>query len=362
MADLETYSADYDEARRKFRSLASSAGANLETFPISVTGFGPSELTIDVASVGDPAARRLVVVSSGVHGVEGYFGAAIQLAWLRQIAEDTSKAQSPRVLLIHGINPYGFRCVRRANENNVDLNRNFLLRDCAYRGCPNGYAELNRFLNPFSAPSQFEPFKVKVLWNIWRRGLPAIKAAVAGGQYEFPQGLFFGGHCLAESSRLIVSNFQKWVGSARHVVHIDFHSGLGAFAEYKLLLVESSGSRRVDWYRDTFDAEQVEPLNTPDGTAYVATGVMGDWLARSLTDCDYRFVAAEVGTYRIERVLGALRAENRAHFYCAPGSPKTQRAKQELMECFCPAAPAWRELVLERGHTIIEQAIQADDS
>ena len=38
------------------------------------------------------------------------------------------------VVLIHAINPFGYAWHRRFNENNVDINRNFLLAEEAYVG------------------------------------------------------------------------------------------------------------------------------------------------------------------------------------------------------------------------------------
>ena len=80
-------------------------------------------LAIDSAYVGKPRAARLLVLSSGIHGVEGYFGSAVQLAWLDALAHRAPTVETG-VLLIHAINPYGFAWRRRWNENNVDLNRN----------------------------------------------------------------------------------------------------------------------------------------------------------------------------------------------------------------------------------------------
>ena len=76
------------------------------------------------------------------------------------------------------------------DENNVDLNRNFLLAGEPFEGCPPGYAELNDLLNPQRPPMNRELFKLKALWMIAKLGMPALRQSVAGGQYDFPQGLF----------------------------------------------------------------------------------------------------------------------------------------------------------------------------
>ena len=112
------------------------------------------------------------MTSSGVHGVEGFFGSAVQQALLLRLNQANSEPNY-RDVFIHGVNPFGFSRLWRFNEDNVDLNRNFLSSDGDYKGAPDGYANLNRFLNPASPPSRLEPFKLKAIWSIWRDGQQA---------------------------------------------------------------------------------------------------------------------------------------------------------------------------------------------
>ncbi|MEM8672469.1 MAG: DUF2817 domain-containing protein [Cyanobacteria bacterium P01_G01_bin.67] len=351
------YSQNYAAARRRFRDLSLAANARLEQYPINIEGREHNSLTIDVAIIGCPDPSWSLVLSSGTHGIEGFFGSAIQCAWLEQVAASVFTPENGNIVLIHGVNPYGFDALRRTNEHNVDLNRNFLMSNEDYHGAPDGYETLNEFLNPSSPPSSFEPFLLKTLWKLWRMGLPALKNSIAGGQYEFPRGLFFGGHGLEQSTFIIQNGIERWIVGVRDIIHIDFHSGLGQYGKYKLLLVESNNSSEIEWYRDTFGAEYVEPLANAEGTAYDASGIMGDWIVRRLRERNYRFMGAEFGTYSIICVFRALRAENRAHFFCSSSETKYKRAKEELLECFCPTSNRWREIVLERGLGLIEQAI-----
>ena len=358
MNPLDLFSPSYEVARRRFREAARAAGAALEQHQVDI-GEADGDLTIDVATVGGRAPSWAVVVSSGVHGVEGFVGSAIQLAWLTGRTADESPPGDGAVVLIHAVNPYGFTRLRRTNEHNVDLNRNFLDTAGAYTGAPDGYEPLDPFLNPASPPSRFEPFRLKALWHIRQHGLSALKDAVAGGQYRFPRGLFFGGHGPASSTQIIRNHLAGWLGGAPRAVHVDLHSGLGAHGRYRLLLEESARSPNVEWYRDTFGSEVVEAGSGGGGTAYEASGTLGGWAVTHLGDTRYRFVCAEVGTYPIVRVLGSLRAENRVHFFGQPSSRAHRRAKAELLECFCPQSDRWREPVVEQGLAIIDRAVRS---
>ena len=311
-----------------------------------------------IDSFGEEGAPA-VVVSSGVHGVEGFFGSAIQLALLECLGHMKSLG-NVRYVVIHSVNPFGFSRLRRFNEDNVDLNRNFLTNANDYEGEPAGYAGLNGFLNPKSPPSRFELQKLKALWNIWRMGAQSLKQVVAGGQYEYPRGLFFGGDRPCKSTQLVQKNCEFWLGSSQKAVHLDFHSGLGPFASYKLLPTETTDSEYYYWNAETFGAKYIEsvaePAGKPGGTAYKVSGPFGAWMRNHFSSRDYHFVGAEFGTYNAIRVLNAIRAENRAHHFCSDGSSILNSTKRELLECFCPISTSWRRQVIESGIRIIDQA------
>ncbi len=357
-AAVDAYSSSYAMARARFRELARAAGAEQEQHSISIATKPEDALTIDIATLGSDKPKWTVVISSGLHGVEGYFGSAVQLAWLSGLQPSVAgKDGDGRFVLIHGINPYGFQALRRTNEDNVDLNRNFLTAPADYRGAPNGYRALDGLLNPASPQSLADLFYLKAFWQIWRIGLPALKESIAGGQYEYARGLFYGGSGLAQSAKIILDNFERWIAGATDVLHIDLHTGLGKYGAYKLLVVDPPGSPAIDWYRKVFGERVVEATAQADGTAYKLRGTMAASLAHKLAGIDYRCAGAEFGGYSVLRVLAALRAENRAHHYGRPSDASYQRAKAELRECFCPGDSSWRETALRKALRVIDQGI-----
>ena len=345
------YSSSYQEAKSRFVANSIAIGAKLTSYPLS-SGTNPSDkLTIDVAVVGPDDAPALVV-SSGLHGVEGFLGSAIQLAMLDQLKANT--ATNVRWIFIHAINPFGFSKIRRFDGDNTDLNRNFLPIDSRYTGTPEGYSQLDELLNPATEPSRFEPFRIKAMWSIFRFGIATLKQCIAAGQYEYPRGIFYGGSGPSPAMNVFEENCVHWIGSARKIIHVDVHSGLGAFGRYKILVDELAGSEQGRWYERVFGSASIK---TKDDAAYLATGTLGRWIQDRFADRDYRFVTAEFGTYGPVRVLGAIRAENRAHHFAEEQSRAFQDAKTELMECFCPADESWRQTAVTAGLEIIEQSV-----
>ena len=357
MIPLSYYSPDYQTARRRFRSAATEANALQECHSLIPEQYDEDDLSIDVALIGSECPEWTLVVTSGLHGIEGFFGSAIQLALLAQFGSGRVLPRNGRIVLVHAINPFGYRFLRRVNEDNIDLNRNFLLNDQEFSGLPPGYDRLNDFLNPQTPPSLMEPLWLKVLALLTRAGVPALKVGIVSGQYDYPKGLFFGGRKAALSTCIVQASFRRWIGGAQRAVHIDFHTGLGPFGTYKLLLPADTND--VEWYRNRYGAESVEETMDENGTAYRSTGNMGRWLSRHLSDLDYRYFNAEFGTYSLLRTLRTLRNENRAHFYSASESAAHGRAKAQIKKCFCPESKKWRITAHRQGIELVDRSIEA---
>jgi hypothetical protein len=205
-------------------------------------------------------------------------------------------------------------------------------------------------------PSAKRPF-AGAIPSIAKLGIREFQQTLPVGQYEHAQGLFYGGAQAEETNRILTEKLPHWMRGARSVVHLDFHTGLGRFADYRLLLPEPQASRRYAWAAEHFGRKFVEPLD--GSTAYPARGSMAAYFRDCFPNVQFDGLLAEFGTYSGLRVLGALRAENRAHFYDRPGSSAYRWAKWQLLEAFCPAASRWRSEVVAQGLAIIEQALQA---
>jgi hypothetical protein len=354
------YSPDYASARERFRASALERGWALDS--VVSPGVGPlgESLSIDVAQSPGPASRPALIVSSGLHGVEGPLGSAVQLAFLEREDPSNSAASPIRIVLIHALNPYGFAWSRRFDEANIDPNRNFLLCGQEYQGHPPGYAALDRLLNPRSAPARCDGFQPRATWRIIRHGMRVLKDAVAVGQYDFPLGLFFGGRGPGSTHKILKDRLNGWLDGASRIVHLDYHTGLGRWGTWKLLIDQPLAPSQRDWLRHGFGPDSFEEANSI-GVAYEARGTLGPWCAETLQREDYLHLCAEFGSYGPLAVLAGLRAENQAHHWGEPDDPATRRAKRRLRELFCPASPRWRSRVLTSALALMEQALRSLD-
>ncbi|RYF65037.1 MAG: DUF2817 domain-containing protein, partial [Comamonadaceae bacterium] len=120
------FSHSYAEARKKFLEAGATAGLPIESHAHPLKGRDGEDLAMDVVRDGPLDAKKLLIVSSACHGVEGYCGSGVQVFALHdQEWRDKARAAGVATLYIHALNPYGFSHVRRFTHENVDLNRNF---------------------------------------------------------------------------------------------------------------------------------------------------------------------------------------------------------------------------------------------
>ncbi len=347
----EYFSADYSEAKKRFIDSVKAKNGKLTRLDLDAVDLQNQPLEIDIAWFGSQSPRSVILHSSGLHGVEGFSGSAIQLKLLDYMPE---LPDSVALILVHLLNPYGMAWLRRTNENNVDLNRNYLGKKGAYAGAPSTYAAMNALINPISPPSA-DFFYTKAIVSILRHGYGSLKQAIAGGQYEYPKGLFYGGNKLQQG----LSLYQAWVAenlpAVKNIVALDVHTGLGKKGDDSLFVDSNMGALHASFYAEA----QKERIchNYTETVAYQIKGGLVALLLDSLPAANIDFILQEFGSYAPIKVFHALREENRCHFYSNPRE-LSHPAKQGIKEMFCPHEQQWRSSVLHKGVSLLHSAIK----
>ena len=335
------FSPDYATARGRFRDAANAAGAALHAIALPARGPRDETLYIDIAWLGSPNPKHVFLHSTGIHGIEAFTGSAVQLALL-DAAPVPGDADA--LILVHVLNPYGMAWLRRTNENNVDLNRNFLMNGERWSGAPELYRTLDPLLNPASPPSH-DGFRARAAAAVLRHGFHRVKQAVAEGQYEYPRGLFFGGDSLQPGPRLYSEWLRGHLANAAYVCALDLHTGLGRSGTDTVMPDGHANLTPAPVLGDALGRDFVEA--TAPSVAYTVRGGLGAALRQILPSGEIDFVLQEIGTRPPLAVLHALREENRWHFF-GDGSI-VHPAKQRLMEALCPAALKWRRRAVALG-------------
>jgi len=191
-SNLHYYKESYIDSRQAFRKAAmdiSEKYTEAEIQSVQVPGKVDNDLYIDILYI--PPVKdtgKLLVLSSGVHGVEGYTGSAVQQMFMQELITPDILSETG-ILIIHAINPYGFKYQRRVTENNVDLNRGSETDSSLFEKKNPGYALLYDMINPEgkasagSLTNRF--FYFKAISNIVKSSMSATRQAIVQGQYEF---------------------------------------------------------------------------------------------------------------------------------------------------------------------------------
>jgi Protein of unknown function (DUF2817). len=119
----------------------------------------------------------------------GHCGSGAQISWLAT-GGPTKLPKDTGALLVHAINPYGFAWTRRVNEDNVDLNRNFVDHDKAYPK-NEGYLAIADAVLPkqWTEASKAETQRVFDAYA-QKHGAYGLQGAISSGQYTHPDGIF----------------------------------------------------------------------------------------------------------------------------------------------------------------------------
>jgi hypothetical protein len=352
---------DYAESRRRFRAAAKRRGAALRGYANPHRGPSGEALATDCAWLGPERAQDVLVLISGTHGVEGFCGAGALMDVL------TTPPALPRglgLLLVHAINPYGFAWIRRVTEEGVDLNRNFV--DFANPPANPGYDELADAILPAEITGPvWERAQKTLRAYIERHGLPAFNAAMSGGQYRHPMGLFYGGTAPTWSHRTQAAIIADYgLRRRRRVAVLDYHTGLGPHGYGDLLCAHMPDTKSAALSRKLYGDDLSEPFGGKTNAGQAAPGARHGFASvlweRALGG-KVSFIGLEYGTYHgLDVVRPALIAD---HWLHARGpvrwnAPRTREIKARLRKAFYPDTDTWREAVLWRSRQAIRLAAE----
>jgi hypothetical protein len=349
------FSENYALAREKFLRTAREAGARVSSFLLGNQGPEGVELASDVAWLGAPNAAKVLATISGTHGVEGFFGSATQIEWLRR----SKSAQLPKdvaVLHIHAINPYGFAYLRRTNEDNIDINRNWINFD---EPLPENtsYDKLSADLCPTDwSPATQATTGARLNAWIGAHGLTEFQQVVSGGQWRHPNGLFFGGVAPSWSRRTLTHIIESELKDASRVCIVDFHTGLGPYGYAEPIIGQPRQDPGFARTRAWIGAAAKSVHGDGSISAEIkgdGMSVMPDLLPRAIVDV----VALECGIRPVNEVALALRADAWLHAHGDPRSADAKPIKAMIRAAFHSDEPMWQGMALGQGLAACQAAI-----
>ena len=351
----DSFYESYDEIRTHLQELTTDLGVDLFSYAIDEA----DDLYIDTFYL--PSTEKqtnLIVLTTGVHGMEGFIGATMLDVFFGEVCPTLNTADTG-VLVVANVNPYGMKYYRRYNENNVDLNRNFILDWESFDLASNQeYPKVDTFLGPTGKIGNGFWHEVGFYLNLAKTaitdGAGTISDALLTGQYEYPQGVYYGGTGDEASTVYLKDVFSKCLDSAyENIVHIDLHSGYGP--RYNMVIFNSvyetmneAESRKAFGYDNiiAYDSESF----------YATTGDTTDFFYRlaeqKQTETELFSTCFEFGTIGdtfFDTILSLKYTvdENRNHWYPTDNATTAQIVHENYMELYYPTETAWREKTVE---------------
>ena len=359
MTTDDCHASTYSGARERFRSQCLLLGLDFHAHDRKSPGKTNVPLFTDVARFGGADSRRMLLVTTGLHGVEGYFGNAFLSLFLDELSSSNIDSKRCGITLVHALNPYGFNANSRCDANNVDLNRNFLLSGEEYSGFHPLYEELCEFLNPPDWPLSEWPgsFLIRALWRALYYGKTKLSTALAAGQYQYPNGLFYGGSGPSETHCFVEEQIDDWTGNATEITHVDIHTGLGRYGKLQLIVDDEISAAQISRFEQLLNRRIITPQSGQ--LKYVARGTLTRWIRKRYESRDCFSCCAEFGTFNAFSVLAALRERNAASttLKSDDSSSAYTDVLTRMHRVFCPPSPHWRRLVRQEARRLIRSLL-----
>ncbi|MBQ2902124.1 MAG: DUF2817 domain-containing protein [Agathobacter sp.] len=331
------------------------------------------DLYIDTIYI--PATEKqtnLIVITTGVHGIEGYIGSVmLDVFWKEIYSTEVVNAANTGVMIVANVNPYGMKYHRRYNENNVDLNRNFILDWESFDMTVNkDYPKVDTFLGPQSTLGNAfwheAGFYGSLVVEVIQDGADTISNALLGGQYEYPEGVYYGGNGDESSTKYLKDVFKQTLESEyENIVHIDVHSGYGP--RYNMVIFNSV-------FETMNEAESVQLFGYDNVIAhdseafYPTTGDTTDYYYRLHeqmgTDKGLFSTCFEFGTIGdsfLDSIISMKYTieENQNHWYPSSNKTTNEIVKERYQELFYPTEKEWREKTIADFATACKGVLKA---
>lgn len=339
------FSATATEAGHKFANAARRAGIDVERVLHPLPGPQGEPLYVDIAQLGPPGARDAVLVLSGVHGVEGFAGAAIQTGLLERCGrppDDTA------LLLVHLINPWGIAWNRREDHENIDVFRNSLYLDEPVAADPlfdvvDDAMDLPHY--PLHTPQQEARVREQLIASYG--SADRLIAAIRRGQHHRPTSMSYHGDHASWSHLTLRGVLSRRLAGCRRLAVLDVHTGFGAYGAGLVMSYDPPGDPRHERIRRWFEGDVYVPGADADIPSHARSpyAFVEQWVPGASVTA----AILEFGTFPPDEYRDVFPANHYHHLYGDPLSAEGRRVAQRYRHYFYPEEPVWMGSVWQRG-------------
>ena len=346
----------YSVNRQNFIKAAEDAGARIVALPYKGKVADGAILATDVALLGPDDASQVVIVASGLHGVELPAGSLLQQLWLQELKQSLASFKDTRFVFVHALNPhgaaFGLRTDWDANgQGNIDPARNFV----NFRNPEAVTNRANDDISKILKRADLSRFASILMWKrllysaFVKQGKSNFKRGFVRGQYSNPDIPYYGGASPSLSRLTWDEVIKRFVRGpyVKKIWHLDCHTGDGPFGLLQLYINDREGEHVYKNAQRLIAIEHVQ--NTPTYFANIAGDIVDYW-----DQCDVRGIEVTPITLEFGTSTAAIEGIDTLHAILTRTillqKYKDQHAQagkiiQRMHDAFAPRESTWEKAI-----------------
>jgi len=215
-------------------------------------------------------------------------------------------------------------------------------------------------LNMNSIPNKF--FMLKAIKQIAQKGMPALLQAFAQGQYEFSEGIYYGGNAFEQQVGIMSTVLKEKSELYQTVFSIDLHTGFGERGKLHLFPNPVDDPEIRNKMEIIFDGHEINWGDSDN--FYTVSGQFVEFISDLLPEKTCIPMVMEFGTLNTSTTIGAVKSahisivENQGALYGYKSEKDREKAKAGYYEMFYPPSEKWRTNAITISLEMMESVIE----
>ncbi len=353
--DIEKYFGNnYADAHELFLSACNTRNLEVKEYKHPLSGSNEVTLSTDVAYLGSDKPKKLLILTSGVHGPELMCGSGCQVGAINERYFEHMR-NDMGVLIVHAVNPWGAFTLSRNTEDNIDLARNFVDFSLPLPE-NNAYAEIHQVFKE----KTYAAYKKARDILISKYGKGKFVSALMGGQYQYSDGFGYGGNQPGWSNNLFCELLKKYTAHTNIVCHIDYHTAIGPYG-YGMAVSMQSGEDLAlakNWFGEwVVTPNMIQSENQDD--SYNVSGHPSNAVRRISPSNVAISIVLEFGTYAtFDNNIITMMNDFWLTQHDDIDSENGKKSKAEMLRAHFAEDPDWRCAVWTRSKQVLTQAMR----
>lgn len=352
--ELSHYINTFDESLKRFYTYEEALKKEWSKVELKSPEVGETGLKLDYLSAdANERKKNLIIFTSAVHGVEGYVGSSMLDVIVKDFLPEFNPADTG-LIMVHAANPWGMKNFRRYNENNIDLNRNFITDWNTFdRSVNKDYTEVRTFFEKSKPLGNSTLHELGFLGSLGREviqsGTKKIEDALLTGQFTNPSGVYYGGTEDADSTKLLKQVYQDAIDSDyQNIVHIDLHTGYGPrdqmsiFSAVNETMKQKEAVKAFDYPLVLTPESEDFYVTSGDNTAYFSELYQKQAPDKLFYSTTFEFGTLGNGLLASISSLKQTIDENRLFHQGSSNETTKEIIKNRYLEMFYPSEEEWR--------------------